>query len=93
MSSQIGVKILKPKKLSNLFEYFFGEDQSRYLVEIEQNNYSKIEKILKDNNIYFDTIGITQKEYFELDKDLKISVKELYDLNNRWYNKYYGSVS
>ena len=88
--SQIGIKILKPKKLSNLFEYYFGEDQSRYLVEIDQNNYSKIEKILKDNNIYFDIIGVTQKEYFELDKDLKISVKELYDLNNRWYNKYNG---
>ena len=93
ISSQIGVKILKPKKLSNLFEYYFGEDQSRYLVEIDQNNFSKIEKILKDNNIYFDTIGVTQKEYFELDKDLKISVKELYDLNNRWYNKYNGFIS
>ena len=60
---------------------------------IDQNNFSKIEKILKDNNIYFDTIGVTQKEYFELDKDLKISVKELYDLNNRWYNKYNGFIS
>ena len=93
ISSQIGIKILKPKKLSNLFEYYFGEDQGRYLVEIDQNNFSKIEKILKDNNIYFDTIGVTQKEYFELDKDLKISVKELYDLNNRWYNKYNGFIS
>ena len=93
ISSQIGVKILKPKKLSNLFEYYFGEDQSRYLVEIDQNNFSKIEKILKDNNIYFDTIGVTQKEYFELDKNLKISVKELYDLNNRWYNQYNGFIS
>ena len=63
------------------------------MVEIDQNNFSKIEKILKDNNIYFDTIGVTQKEYFELDKDLKISVKELYDLNNRWYNKYNGFIS
>ena len=38
LSSQIGVKINKPKKLSNLFEYFFGEDQSRYLIEIDKNN-------------------------------------------------------
>ena len=34
-----------------------------------------------------------QKEYFELDKNLKISVKELYDLNNRWYNQYNGFIS
>ena len=36
MGSEIGVKINKPKKLSNLFGYFFGEDQSRYVVEIER---------------------------------------------------------
>ena len=90
ISSQIGVKINKPKKLSNIFEYFFGEDQGRYLIEIDKNNYNKIEKILKDNNIYYDNIGVTQKDYFELDKDLKISVKELYELNNRWYSRYNG---
>ncbi len=90
LSSNIGVKINKPKKLSNLFNYFFGEDQSRYLVEVDKSNYSNVEKILKDNNIYFDNIGVTQKEYFELDKVLKINVKELYELNNRWYNNYNG---
>ena len=90
ISSQIGVKINKPKKLSNIFEYFFGEDQSRYLIEVDKNNLPKVEKKLKDNNIYFENIGITQKEYFELDKDLKINVKELYELNNKWYNKFNG---
>ena len=86
LSSQIGIKILKPKKLSNMFEYFFGEDQSRYIVEVDKNNYSKIEKLLNDNNVYFENIGVTQKDHFELDKDLKISVKELYEMNNKWYN-------
>ncbi len=90
ISSQIGIKINKPKKISSLSEYFFGEDQSRYLIEVEKNNYSKLEKQLKDNNIYFDNIGFTQKEYFELDNDLKISVKELYEMNNRWYNQFNG---
>ena len=92
LSSQIGVKILKPKKLSNMFEYFFGEDQSRYIVEVDKNNYFKIEKLLKDNNIYFENIGVTQKDYFELDKDLKTSVKELYEMNNKWYNKFNGPI-
>ncbi len=93
ISSQIGIKIDKPKKISNIFEYFFGEDQSRYLIEIDKNHYTKIEKILKDNNVYFDSIGVTQKEYFELNQDLKISVKELYELNNKWYNNYNGFIS
>ena len=90
ISSQIGVKINKPKKLTNISEYFFGEDQSRYLIEVDKSNYLKLEKLLKDNNIYFDNIGITQKEYFELDKELKISVKELYDINNKWYKQFNG---
>ena len=93
LSSQIGIKILKPKKLSNMFEYFFGEDQSRYIVEVDKNNYSKIEKLLNDNNIYFENIGVTQKDHFELDKDLKTSVKELYEMNNKWYNKFNGLTS
>ena len=92
LSSQIGIKILKPKKLSNMFEYFFGEDQSRYIVEVDKNNYSKIEKLLEDNNIYFENIGVTQKDHFELDKDLKTSVKELYEMNNKWYNKFNGPI-
>ena len=47
-----------------------------------------VEKTLKDNNIYFENIGFTQEEFFELEKELKIKVKDLYELNNSWYNKY-----
>ena len=90
LSSQIGIKISKPEKLSNIFEYFFGEDQSRYLIEVEKNNLSKIKKVLNDNNIFFENIGVTQEDYFELDKYLKLSVKELYEINNRWYNNFNG---
>ena len=47
-----------------------------------------IHDIVQDNNIYFDNIGVTQKEYFELEKDLKINVKELYELNNKGQHQY-----
>ena len=63
LNSNFGAKIYKPKKLSNLYEYFFGEDQARYIIEINENNLSKVQKILKDNNIYYENIGFTQKEY------------------------------
>ena len=93
LSSGIGIKINKPKELSNIFKYFFGEDQSRYLIEVDNANHSKVVEVLKDNNIFFTNIGITQKDFFELNKDLKISVKELYEINNKWYNKFNGLVS
>ena len=88
MSSNYGVKIQKPKKLNNMFEYFFGEDQGRYILEISPDNSKKVEKILKSNNIYFENIGITQKEYVEIEGEFKSSVKDLFKVNNEWYNTY-----
>ena len=44
------VKIEKPKELRNLKEYFFGEDQSRYILEIDKKNLQNVEKILKNND-------------------------------------------
>jgi len=86
--SNYGAKILKPKKLTNLFRYFFGEDQGRYILEIEPQNLPKIDKRLKDNNIYYENIGYTQENYFEIEDELKISNKDLFKINNEWFNKY-----
>ena len=88
LASGIGAKIYKPKVLMNLFEYFFGEDQARYIIEIEQQSLSKAEKILKEGNIYYENIGFTQKDQFEIEGELKISTKDLFKFNNEWYNKY-----
>jgi len=88
IGSGYGAKIFKPKKLTNVYEYFFGEDQARYIVEIDSINLTKAEKILKENNIYHENIGITQKEFLEIEKELKINTNDLFKLNNEWYNNY-----
>ncbi len=88
MGSNYGVKINKPKKLTNLLKYFFGEDQSRYVLEVDKNNLEKVEKILKNNNIFYENIGSTQKDHFEIQGELRIDIKELYKINDRWYNIY-----
>ena len=88
IGSNFGVKIDKPKKLRNIFEYFFGEDQGRYILEIDQNNLKKVEKILKSSNIFHEIIGQTQKNFFEIDGEMKISTNDLFKINNQWYNNY-----
>ncbi len=88
LGSNYGVKINKPKTLINKFEYFFGEDQGRYVAELDENNLAKVEKILKKNNIFYEIIGATQKDYFEVQSEFKLDTKELYKINNKWYNKY-----
>ena len=86
--SDYGAKINKPKNLTNLFNYFFGEDQARYIVEIDEKNLLKVEKILRENNVFYENIGYTQKKFFEIEGELKISTKDLFKINNEWYNNY-----
>jgi len=88
MSSGLGIKINKPQSLTNLMEYFFGEDQGRYLIELEANQLEKVKKILEDNNIHNETMGIVQKDIFELTGEFKIKVNELQKTNNQWYNNF-----
>ena len=88
LSSYFGAKIYKPKKLTNLFNYFFGEDQARYIIEIQTQNLPIVEKILKESNIYYENIGLTQENYFEIEGELKISTKDLFKINNQWYSNY-----
>jgi len=88
IGSKLGAKINKPKKLVNLTEYFFGEDQSRYILEIHENSLPDVDKILKKNNIYYENIGITQDNYFEIEGEMKIDINDLFKINNQWYNNY-----
>ena len=88
MSSTYGLRIEKPKKLSNLIEYYFGEDQGRYLIEINSDNLERVKNILKKNNIFNEVAATVQKEYFEIPGELKLNIKDLYKINNNWYNNY-----
>ncbi len=88
MASMLGLKINKPKKFTDLNEYFFSEDQGRYLLEIEKDNLDKIESMLKKNNIFYEVIAEVQNDLFEIDKSFSIKVNELYNCNNQWFNKF-----
>ena len=79
---------LLSQKISQFIYIFFWEDQTRYIIEIEENNMKTAEKILKGNNVYYENMGFTQKEHFEIEGELKISNKDLYKINNQWYNNY-----
>ena len=51
-------------------------------------NFNKVEKILKTNNIFSENIGFVQKDYFEIEGEMKISIKDLFKINNQWYSNY-----
>ena len=47
-----------------------------------------LDKILKDNNVFYENIGITQSDFFEIEGELKINIKDLFKINNEWYKNY-----
>ena len=85
----IGAKIKVSKNNIRLHEYLFGEDQSRYIIEVSEKNKDEVSKILKKNSVYYEIIGKTQKDNLEIDKELKISLIELNNLSSFWFKNYY----
>jgi phosphoribosylformylglycinamidine synthase len=86
---KIGANIKISQNKINLHEYLFGEDQSRYIIEVKEENKHKVSNILKENSIYFDIIGKTQKENIEINNKLSIKVVELNKLNKCWFKSYF----
>ncbi len=49
----------------------------------------KVSKVLKDNNVYFEKFGITQKSSIEIKNVLKADLNDLEKLHKHWFNNYY----
>ena len=83
-----GIKINPFKGLVNKFEYFFGEDQGRYIVEISKPNLKKVKQLLEKNSVHYDEIGIIDKTKIIFDNKINLFVDELEKENKTWLRKY-----
>ena len=90
IGGMIGAKLNKPSSLVNKYEYFFGEDQSRYLIEIKKENLKNIENILKKNGVFGEIVAETQKNNLELHGEFSIKIEELKQLNSNWFKNFYN---
>ncbi len=83
-----GIQIKKPKFLINEIEYFFAEDQGRYLIEINPKDLKEVSKILDKNSVHYDEIGkIIDKEMI-IDQKTKLTIDELKSYNINWLKSY-----
>ena len=83
-----GINLKKPKYLINEIEYFFAEDQGRYIIEIAKKDFKKVSDILNNNAVRFDELGtINENELFINDKT-KVTIDELKSFNKSWLNNY-----
>ena len=83
-----GAKINSQLKLLNKFNYFFAEDQGRYIIEIQKESLDKVKKILGENSVYFDELGVVAKDNLEFKDDLNISIKDLGKKYKAWLESY-----
>jgi phosphoribosylformylglycinamidine synthase len=87
IASNIGFNLKTYKKALDRVKYLFGEDQSRYVVEVGDQNKKSFENYLEDIDIFFNNIGKTSEKIC-IDDDLKFDLKELSKINKQWFYKY-----
>jgi len=90
ISGNIGIKIKIPNNKISYHEYLFGEDQSRYLIEVSEKNLNEVYKILNKNDIFYESLGKTQKNTLDLDKEFNIKIEDLRNLKSFWFENYFG---
>ena len=62
-----GATLKKPNYLINQFEYLFGEDQGRYIIEITKDDLGSVTKILQDNSVHFDELATVNENELIID--------------------------
>ena len=83
-----GINLNKPKFLINEIEYYFSEDQGRYIVEIAQNDLKKVADILNKNAVHFDELGTINENQLYINEKTKVTVDELKTSNTNWLINY-----
>jgi len=83
-----GINLKKPKFLINEIEYFFAEDQGRYIIEISKEDLKKVTDILNKNAVHFDELGTINKDQLFINDKTKVSIDELETSNTSWLTNY-----
>ena len=83
-----GISIKKPKFLINEIEYFFAEDQGRYIVEVSKKDLKKVTEILEKNAVHFDELGTLNEDKLLIYEKSKITIDELISSNTTWLKNY-----
>ena len=83
-----GVNLKKPKYLINEIEYFFSEDQGRYIIEITKKDFKEVTDILVKNAVHFDELGTVNENQLYIDNKTKVTIDELKTSNTNWLNNY-----
>ncbi|MDC1169811.1 phosphoribosylformylglycinamidine synthase subunit PurL [Candidatus Pelagibacter sp.] len=83
-----GINLKKPKYLISDIEYFFSEDQGRYLIEVTKKDLKKVTNVLDKNAVHYDELGVINADQLYINEKSKITIDELKSSNTSWLNNY-----
>jgi phosphoribosylformylglycinamidine synthase II len=83
-----GATLKKPNYLINQFEYLFGEDQGRYIIEIDKNDLQNVTEMLLENSVHFDELGTVNEGDLIIDDKSKVSIDDLIKSHTIWLTNY-----
>ena len=88
INGDIGIEIKKPNSLLSKFEYFFSEDQGRYIIEIAKSDLKKVTSFLEKNAVHYDEIGTLKGKSINFDEKTIVPIDELRTYNSNWLTDY-----
>ncbi len=83
-----GIKFNKSKNLINEIDYLFSEDQGRYIIEINPKDLKEVTKILDQNSVYHEELGIIIEKDMIINQKTKVTIDELKSYNNNWLTNF-----
>ena len=83
-----GISLKKPKFLINEIEYYFAEDQGRYIIEITKKDLKNVTDILNTNAVHFDELGAINENQLYINDKTKVTIDELKTSNTSWLTNY-----
>ncbi|MDC0889943.1 phosphoribosylformylglycinamidine synthase subunit PurL [Candidatus Pelagibacter ubique] len=83
-----GATLKKSNYLINKFEYLFGEDQGRYIIEISKDDLESATKILQENSVHFDELGLVNEDSLIIDDKTKVLIDDLIKSHTNWLTNY-----
>jgi len=85
-SSNLGCSVEIPEGIENIDNFLFGEDQSRYIVALDEALSSDLLKLAKKNDVEIIKIGEVVKEKIIISNS-EISMNELIRINEQVFEK------
>ncbi len=83
-----GIKLNKSKNLINEIDYLFSEDQGRYIIEINPKDLKEVTKILDQNSVYHEKLGIIIEKDMIINQKTKVTIDELKSYNSNWLTNF-----